>query len=290
MPDQQPRSTWLWPALAALLVVAGMMAWSTWPRSTPCSALAAGDRVASSSAVRLSIPPPLRPHVISLESGQARYHTFAANVACSFPERAPDGVYAGISAAEYGQADRCGSYLDIQGPRGQVRAEIVDRCAGCGPGVINLSPVAIARIGGLSTGTLPIDYTEVRDPLPAPRLSYRVKPGSSADRLGLLIDGSGNPIHDVTLQVTAHGPWLPLTRGVDNYWSATGTGPGPFDATVTDVYGRRVQLSGIALLPGRGRLTDTRLYPGAAGPDKARTARPEPVAGRIDACVASITR
>lgn len=218
-----------------------------------------------------------------VESGRARYYEFGQNVACSFPGLPLDGFYASVSTAEYGQADLCGTFLDIQGPHGHVRAEIVDRCPGCGQGQFDLSPAAFEQLADLSTGVIDIRFSRVRDANPVPHaLSFVVKRGSSSDWLGLLVNETGNPLEQVALRPVAGGPWRPLTRGIDNYWVLSKPGAGPFVALVTDDEGGRAQGSGIALLPGQVQRTDTRIFPVPGANGAVRPAAAEPSVGRCE--------
>jgi expansin (peptidoglycan-binding protein) len=192
-------------------------------------------------------------------SGQARYYSFGQGVACSFPDLPLDGFYVGVSTQEYRTADLCGAYLDVHGPRGDVRALIADRCPGCAPGQLDLSTAAFEQIAEQSDGVAQIGYSVVRDPDPAPELVYEVKPDSSAQWLAILVSGTGNPIQRVAIRPSTGGRWQELNRRMDNFWTISGAGPGPFSARVVDVYGHQVEVSGISLEPGQ-RYTGARLY------------------------------
>ncbi|MFX0577507.1 expansin EXLX1 family cellulose-binding protein [Nocardia nepalensis] len=213
--------------------------------------------------------PPARP-------GEARYYAFGPGVACSFAGLPTNGFYAGISTAEYRRADLCGGYLDVHGPRGDVRALIVDRCPGCAPGQLDLSTAAFEEIADPSVGVAQIRYTVVRDPDPAPELIYELKPDSSSHWLAMLFTGSGNPIQRVALRSASDAPWRELNRGMDNYWTISGAGPGPFSAQVTDIHGHQVEISGIYLEQGP-RDTGLSLYTDQAPkPPPASTTVPTP--------------
>lgn len=251
-----------------MMAAAGVVVWVTRPVPASCDTLhtvsenlttaripvATGS---SSLAARHTQVPP-DPGV----SGEARYYAFSQGVACSFPGLPLDGFYVGVSTQEYGNADLCGAYLDVHGPRGDVRALIADRCPGCAPGQLDLSAAAFEQIAEQSDGVAQVGYTVVRDPDPAPELFYEVKPDSSAQWLAILVSGSGNPIQRVAIRPTTGGGWQELNRGRDNYWTISGAGPGPFSARVVDVYGHQVEVSGISLEPGQ-RFTGIRLYSGA---------------------------
>ncbi|MBW8485426.1 expansin EXLX1 family cellulose-binding protein [Actinomadura parmotrematis] len=214
--------------------------------------------VQAQSRACAAVPPGRAPAAPAVE-GSAVFHRDWSEVLCSLaPLRG--GHYVSLSAAEFGTAGLCGSFIDVRGPRGRVRAMVVDRCGGCGEGRIDLSEAAFRRVaGGTARGVAAVAYRRVRDPLPAPALAFRVKPGSSRDWLGLLVSGHGNPLARV--EVKGRDGWAPLRRGLDNYWT-TGSRPGggPFTVRVTDRFGDRAVVPRIALDPGRTQRTGAHLY------------------------------
>ncbi|MFD0363325.1 expansin EXLX1 family cellulose-binding protein [Nocardia sp. GCM10030253] len=248
-----------------MVAVVGVVVWVSRPEPASCGTTpTVGENLttaripvaisSSGLAARHSAPPP-DPDL----PGVARYYAFRQGVACSFPDLPSDGFYVGMSTQEYGTADLCGAYLDVHGPRGDVRVLIADRCPGCAPGQLDLSTAAFAQIAEQSDGVAQVGYTVVRDPDPAPELFYEVKSDSSAQWLAILVSGSGNPIQRVAIRPTTGGGWQELNRGMDNYWTISDAGPGPFSARVVDVYGHQVEVSGISLEPGQ-RYTGARLY------------------------------
>src|SRR6266545_1086691 len=56
------------------------------------------------------------------------------------------GWYDSLPPRSYASGRACGSYLDVYGPAGPVRAEVVDVCTDCAAGTVNLSRAAFARI------------------------------------------------------------------------------------------------------------------------------------------------
>ncbi|MFE7744537.1 expansin EXLX1 family cellulose-binding protein [Nocardia sp. NPDC057455] len=216
-------------------------------------------------------------------SVEARYFVFGKQVSCSFRELPPDGFYAGLSTPDFGHADLCGAFLDIASPRGSVRALVVDRCPACAPGQLELSAAAFARIADPADGVARVGYRLVRDPQPAQELTYEVQPDSSASWFGVLFGGSGNPLRAAAVRPAAGGPWRPLIRRADNYWTLSGAGPGPFTARVTDVYGNEAEITDVMVEPGR-YATRTRLYSGApsftSAPVLATSTGPTTVASR----------
>ncbi|MFE9324737.1 expansin EXLX1 family cellulose-binding protein [Nocardia sp. NPDC052278] len=290
--QQHFRSRWLWWSAGVLLTAVAVTIWAagTEPRSS-CEAthsvpdtgtdtsriMVAGSSTGVANWHTVDAPPSTRP-------GEARYYAFGPGIACSFTGLPTSGFYVGVSTREYGHADLCGAYLDVHGPRGEVRVLIADRCPGCAPGQLDLSTAAFEQIADRSDGVAQIRYSLVRDPLPAPELIYELKPDSSASWLAMLVTGSGNPIQRVALRSAMSGPWQELNRGMDNYWTISGAGSGPFSAQVTDVHGHQAEITGISLEQGQ-RYTGMSLYtepvpepPPAPTPELAATKPPSSVA------------
>lgn len=264
---QPTKRPWLWTALAGLTVVAGAM-WIARPQPASCATPTAVTTV--KVVPPIIEPSPIAPEQLPIveehlpqENREARFYHFSQGVACSLPDLPLDGFYIGVPTAEYDNSVVCGSYVDIDGPLGSVRAQIVDRCPGCAPHQYDLSTAAFEQIADPSTGIAQIRISKVRNPTPPPQLSYQVKKGSSGDWLGLLFAGTGNPLREVAVRPEGGGDWRPLRRGYDNYWSISGAGAGPFTAMVSDIYGHDVLVSGVTIEPEKVRYTDIRMYDNA---------------------------
>ncbi|MFI9508305.1 expansin EXLX1 family cellulose-binding protein [Nocardia sp. NPDC052566] len=244
--------------------MAGAVVWLTHPEPDRCEAAPAVTQPPTS-------PPMLAPPVATQASplptvepqpvvaGEARYYAFSSGVACSYEPLPLDGFYVGMSTPEYGRAEPCGAVLDIHGPRGDVRALVVDRCPGCAPGQLDLSTAAYDQIADRHDGVAKITYSVVRNPDPPPELHYEVKPDASPEWFAILFTGTGNPLREAAIRPADGGPWQDLTRGMDNYWTVSGAGGGPFAARVTDIHGNQAEVFGISLEPGL-RPTGAHLY------------------------------
>jgi expansin len=183
---------------------------------------------------------------------------------CSYTPPA-DGLYVALPAPEYANAAQCGGYLEVSGPDGSVRVQVIDQCPECAAGHIDLSETAFARLAPLSAGLITVSYTSLANPaLPGP-LSVEVKQGSSQYWLALLVDNTGNPLTSVRVE-TSSG-WLSLARASYNYWIApSGAGLGPFTVRLADTQGHQVTVAGITLSPGAVQSTGTWMYGGGGAP------------------------
>ena len=197
-------------------------------------------------------------------SGRATFYDLAGGIGnCSYAAPS-DGLYVALPPGEYAAAAKCGGYLSVSGPKGTVRAKVIDQCPECEAGHVDLSRTAFARIADPVQGIVPVTYRTVVNPaLPGP-LGIRVKEGSSQWWLAILVSNHGNPLRSV--RVLRDGSWMSLRRTDYNYWLAEhGAGTGPFTVRVTDVQGHTATLPGIALLPGEVQRTTIRMYGAGSG-------------------------
>jgi expansin (peptidoglycan-binding protein) len=195
---------------------------------------------------------------------------------CSYPGPPADKLYVALSPSEYDSAAQCGSYLEVSGPDGSVRVEVVDQCPPCATGHIDLSATAFAKIAPLSAGLVRVTYrTLVDPPLPGP-VALRVSEGSSRYWLSLLVINTGNPVASVQVESASSG-WRDLVRPDYNYWIAQpGAGAGPFTVKVTDTLGHQITVRGVALERGVVQDTGTWMY-GANGAPAPASARATPI-------------
>ncbi len=172
------------------------------------------------------------------------------------------GWYASLPPASYAGGTACGSYLTVSGPSGTVRAEVVDLCAECAAGTIDLSRAAFERIGDPRTGTVPVRYRAFRNPpLPGP-LALRIAVAGGRAPLAIQVLNHGNRLAAVAVRITRAGPaargtWVRLVPQPDGYWAwpagQAGRVPRRASIRVTDVLGHRAVLPGVPLTAGGPR-------------------------------------
>jgi hypothetical protein len=212
-------------------------------------------------------------------SGTATHYVLQSLPNCSYPSPPADGLFVALSPDEYGNAAACGGYLEVHGPDGSVRVEVIDQCPGCGDGHIDLSETAFSAIAPLNAGLVDVTYQRLANPsLPGP-ISLLVKQGSSPYWLALLAMNTGNPLASVQVQSESGGGWYNLVQANYNYWVAqSGAGAGPFTVKMTDTQGHVVTVHGIALSPGVVQGTGTSMYGAGAttGPVPASASTPPP--------------
>jgi expansin len=194
-------------------------------------------------------------------SGIATHYVLQGLPNCSYPSPPADGLFVALSPGEYDSAAACGGYLEVHGPDGSVRVEVIDQCPGCGAGHIDLSEAAFSAIAPLNAGLVDVTYQPLGNPsLPGP-ISLLVKQGSSQYWLALLAMNTGNSLASVQVRSESGGGWYSLVRASYNYWVAqSGAGTGPFTVRLTDTQGHVVTVQGIALSPGVVQGTGTWMY------------------------------
>jgi expansin (peptidoglycan-binding protein) len=191
-----------------------------------------------------------------------------------FPAR---GWYAALSPRQFAHGHACGTYLEVRGPSGTVRAEVVDLCPSCRSTTVNLSRSAYDRIGDPRPGAVPVTYQWVADPrLPHP-LALRVSSPVQGE-LALQVIGHGNRLASVAIAPAAPASpaWRRLRLDRHDFWIGHGfTGAGPYAVRIADVLGHQVVLPRVMLTAGATTRTTAWLYRrGRTAPAPAGTPRP----------------
>jgi len=157
-------------------------------------------------------------------------------------------MIAAMNHTDYESARACGAYVQVRAANGaSITVRIVNECPlPCAPGQLDLSQQAFAKLAKLSVGRLPITWT-LLSPASAGTISVRYKAGSSQYWCGIQAIGHRNPV--AALEVKTGGSWRKLHRTDYNYFlSPDGRGCGK-SIRITDIYGERLIIDGIALKP-----------------------------------------
>jgi expansin (peptidoglycan-binding protein) len=181
---------------------------------------------------------------------------------CSLGPFPAGGRYVSLPPGRFGHSAACGSYLTVQGPRGQVRAEVVDLCPGCAADMINLSRAAFEVVANPGPGAARVRFWPLADPaLPGPLI---LRAGQTRTGLPTLqVRRHGNAL--ATVAVAAPGApapaWHPFTLNGNGIWVADGLlRPGPVTVRITDTRGHQVLIRGVTLRPGQVIRTRTWVY------------------------------
>ncbi|MFJ8631879.1 expansin EXLX1 family cellulose-binding protein [Streptomyces sp. NPDC093568] len=181
------------------------------------------------------------------------YEAADGNGACLFGP-SPDLMIAAMNTTDYETSRACGAYVLVRAANGKsITVRITNECPSpCAPGQIDLSQQAFAKLADLKVGRIPITW-RLLSPSTSETMSLRYKTGSSPYWCAIQAIGHRNPV--ARLEVQAGGGWRQLPRTEYNYFiSADGSGCGG-SIRVTDIYGERLTVNGIALRPDVKQLT-----------------------------------
>ena len=184
-----------------------------------------------------------------LHTGVATYYSDTTFGHCGFPTSQQQYYHGAMNHEDYDSAAACGTWVHITGPSGEVTAFIDDECPECKKGDIDLGPRTFAVIGDLKAGRIPISWRYVEAPITGP-IQYFWKDGSSQWHIELQIRNHRYAINKVEICIPP-GDFLPMPRQTYNFFKlAGGVGalPGPYTIRVTDIFGRQLVDSNVALV------------------------------------------
>ncbi|MER5916297.1 expansin EXLX1 family cellulose-binding protein [Streptomyces sp. NPDC001982] len=160
-----------------------------------------------------------------------------------------DLMIAAMNTTDYESSKACGAYVLVRAANGaSVTVRITNECPlPCAPGQLDLSEQAFAELADPKLGRISITWS-LLSPSTSDTISIRYKTGSSPYWCGIQAIGHRNPVARLEVCTTTNG-WRQLPRTDYNYFlSADGSGCG--DAIrITDIYGERLTVNGIALRP-----------------------------------------
>jgi expansin (peptidoglycan-binding protein) len=273
------RGNWIWlaGALCAVVVLAAVAVGATiggptagGPRTT-AQVPGSGPQASGPGAARGSGGPPARRANGGPGGGRYLAGTPALAVfydpghavgSCSLGPFPAGGRYVSLPPERFGHSAACGTYLTVQGPRGQVRAEVVDLCPGCAAGMINLSRAAFTRVADPGPGSARVRFWPVDDPpLPGPPILRLGR--TRAGLLTLQVRRHGNALASVAVVApgTQVPAWRPFTLNAHGTWvAASHLSQGPFNIRIADTRGHQVVILRVTLRPGRVIRTRTWMY------------------------------
>ncbi|MFI7339851.1 expansin EXLX1 family cellulose-binding protein [Streptomyces sp. NPDC050085] len=161
---------------------------------------------------------------------------------------------AAMNTTDYETSKACGAYIRVRAATGaSITVRITNECpAPCAPGQLDLSPQAFAKLAAPVKGQIPITWTLLSPPT-TEKISIRYKTGSTQYWCAIQAIGHRNPL--ARLEVRTSGGWRSLPRAKYNYFlSENGTGCGA-QIRLTDIYGQRLTLNGIAVRPNVAQAT-----------------------------------
>ncbi|MEU9266823.1 expansin EXLX1 family cellulose-binding protein [Streptomyces sp. NPDC048251] len=173
------------------------------------------------------------------------YDAGDGNGACSYGPTS-DVMTAAMNTADYETSKACGAYVLVRAGSGaSITVRITNECpAPCAVGQLDLSRQAFAKLAPLSAGRIPVTWS-LLSPATSDTVSIRYKTGSTQYWCGIQAIGHRNPL--ARLEVRTSAGWTRLARTDYNYFlSEQGTGCGGA-LRLTDIYGERLTVEGIAV-------------------------------------------
>ncbi|WP_406054738.1 expansin EXLX1 family cellulose-binding protein [Streptomyces sp. NBC_01077] len=242
------------------------------PTSTPTSASHAPATPRTTTAAAKPSPrvSSRTPGRAAPRTGRIQPHTPYKGVATAYKAADGDGaclfgpsddlMVAAMNTTDYESSRACGAYVLVRASNGaSITVRITNECPlPCAPGQLDLSEQAFAKLADLKVGRLPITWSLLSPDTLGP-LSIRYKTGSSPYWCGIQVINHRNPVDRLEVR-TAQG-WRQLPRTDYNYFLSTdGSGCGS-SIRVTDVYGERLTVDGIALKPDVAQPTRLQFAP-----------------------------
>ncbi|MFC1414797.1 expansin EXLX1 family cellulose-binding protein [Streptacidiphilus sp. N1-12] len=214
--------------------------------SASASAAASANGTARAASAAAPLAGRIRP-AVTYHGVATAYAAGDGGGSCLFGPSA-DLMVAAMNYTDYEAGKACGDYVLVRAGNGAtLTVRIVNECPlPCAVGQLDLSQQAFAKLAKLSVGRLPITWT-LLSPADIGTMSIRYKTGSTRWWCGIQVIGHRNPVAE--LEVRTAGAWRRLPRTDYNYFlSADGSGCGGA-IRVTDIYGEKLTVNGIALRP-----------------------------------------
>ncbi|MFP3992561.1 expansin EXLX1 family cellulose-binding protein, partial [Streptomyces sp. E11-3] len=203
-------------------------------------------------------PQPPRKSATTPQAGRIKPHTSYQGVATAYEADngdgaclfgpSPDLMIAAMNTTDYETSKACGAYVLVRAANGKsITVRITNECPlPCAPGQLDLSQEAFAKLADLKVGRIPITWS-LLSPSTSDTISIRYKTGSSPHWCAIQAIGHRNPL--ARLEIRTSGGWRQLPRTAYNYFiSADGSGCGSA-IRLTDIYGERLTVTGIAVRP-----------------------------------------
>lgn len=224
------------------------------PKPTPTPTASASAPAASPSPSPTTTPPPTSTTAASAgrirlgttyEGDATHYEAADGNGACLFGP-SDDMMIAAMNETDYEASKACGAYVLVRAANGNsVTVRITNLCPlPCAPGQIDLSKQAFAELADPMLGRIPITWS-LLSPGTAGTISIRYKDGSSQYWCGIQVIDHRNPV--AKLEVETGGGWRSLARTEYNYFLAEDGGGCGGAIRITDIYGERLTVSGLAV-------------------------------------------
>ena len=214
----------------------------------------------------------------STRTGRASfYHSRSGQGTCALPGTPPwDSFYVALNRRDFAKSTACGACAWIYHDSDSVQVRVIDRCAGCGKGKIDLSRAAFRKLATLGTGHIGVRWRFAA--CPDSSFAVRRTAGSSGFWTSLQAWGLPWPVESLMV-ARPDGSWLRFRKERHNHFTARALPFQPWVLRTVDLHGR-VRLDSLSeFLPGDTLLLDE------IEPDSTDSGEVLPVQARPDSAV-----
>lgn len=186
----------------------------------------------------------------SLKSGEGTFYDSIAGTAsgnCGIFIPANDFMYCALNTIDYNNANACGGYIEVFGPKGSVVLHVVDRCPECKEGDVDMTEQAFAIIDEPINGRIPITWKFVENPKEE-NVVIKFKEGSSKYHVEVQLSQIRYPI--TTLEYLDNGVWITMERKLYNFFVEPKGIESPMSLRATSVTGDQLIFENIDLIIG----------------------------------------
>ncbi len=184
----------------------------------------------------------------SIHSGEGTYYVGVAGSAsgnCSIDVAAGDYLHCALNSIDYDNATACGGYIKVNGQKGSVVLQVVDRCPECKAGDVDMTEAAFAMIDDVVNGRVPITWEYVENPNDT-AVKIKFKEGSSQYWTAIQLFDINYPI--ATLEyLDAEGNWIGIDRALFNFFIAPNGIKSPMQLRATAVNGTVLEFNDISI-------------------------------------------
>jgi expansin (peptidoglycan-binding protein) len=184
----------------------------------------------------------------TINSGEGTYYTGVAggnSGNCSIFVAAGDYLHCALNTIDYDTAAACGGYIKVNGVKGSVTLQVVDRCPECKKGDVDMTQEAFAMIDDVVNGRVPITWEYVENPNTT-NVKIRFKEGSSKYWTAIQLYDLKYPI--ATLEyLGANGDWVAMERQLYNFFVAPNGIASPMQLRAIDINGTALVFNGISI-------------------------------------------
>lgn len=186
----------------------------------------------------------------TIHSGEG---TFYAGVAgstagnCSIYVAAEDYKHCALNTIDYDNATACGGYIRVNGAKGSVVLQVVDRCPECKKGDVDMTEEAFAMIDDVVKGRVPITWHYVENPNATP-IKIKFKEGSSQYWTAIQLFDIRYAIASLAY-LDAEDNWIPMQRELYNFFVAPNGIASPMQLRAIDVNGTAIIFKDISITP-----------------------------------------